>query len=123
VEEKLYQPSIVYGQIALKKNLDLEIEELKIPRKKIMVLHLIQRREQNFERNSRQTFKSEKSSSNPGYQRRDVSEIQCFRCDSYGHYARNCPSKKKGRQYASTADIDPDPPQKNEEKREEKYFL
>jgi hypothetical protein len=76
-----------------------------------------------FKRNFRQTFKGEKSSSNPGYQRRDVSEIQCFRCDNYGHYARNCPTRKKGRQYASTADIDPDPPQKNEEKREEKYFL
>jgi hypothetical protein len=32
-----------------------------------------------FKRNFRQTFKGEKSSSNPGYQRRDVSEIQCFR--------------------------------------------
>jgi hypothetical protein len=33
-----------------------------------------------FKRNFRQTFKNEKSSSNPGYnQRRDVSEIQCFR--------------------------------------------
>jgi hypothetical protein len=65
-----------------------------------------------FKRNFRQTFRDEKSSSNPGHnQRRDVSEIQCFRCDKYGHYARNCPTKKKGRQYASTADIDP-PPQK-----------
>jgi hypothetical protein len=76
-----------------------------------------------FKRNYRKTFKDEKSSSNPGYQRRDVSEIQCLRCDKYGHYARNSPTRKKGRQYASTADIDPDPPQKNEEKREEKYFL
>jgi hypothetical protein len=76
-----------------------------------------------FKRNFRQTFKGEKSSSNPGYQRRDVSEIQCFRCDKYGHIARNCPTRKKGRQYASTADIDPDPPQESEEKREEKYFL
>jgi hypothetical protein len=76
-----------------------------------------------FKRNFRQTFKDEKSSSNPDYQRRDVSKIQCFRCDKYGHIARNCPTRKKGRQYASTADIDPDPPQKSEEKREEKYFL
>jgi hypothetical protein len=50
-----------------------------------------------FKRNFRQTFKDEKSSSNPGYQRRDVLEIQCFRCDKYGHYARNCPTRKKGR--------------------------
>jgi hypothetical protein len=47
VEEKLYQPLIVYGQIVLKKNLDLEIEEWKIPQKKIMLLHFIQRREEN----------------------------------------------------------------------------
>jgi hypothetical protein len=72
-----------------------------------------------FKINFRQTIKSEKSSSNPRSQRRDFSEIQCFRCDSYGHYARNCSTRKKGRQYASTADIDPDPLQKNEEKRGE----
>jgi hypothetical protein len=77
-----------------------------------------------FKRNFRQTFRDEKSPSTSGHnQRRDVSKIQCFRCDKYGHYARNCPTRKKGRQYASTADIDPDPPQKDEDKREEKYFL
>ena len=37
----------VYGQIALKKNLDLEIEEWKIPQKKIMLLHFIPGREEN----------------------------------------------------------------------------
>jgi hypothetical protein len=59
-----------------------------------------------FKRNFRQTFKDEKYSSNPSYnQRRDVSEIQCFRCDKYGHYARNCPTRKKGRQYASTVTL------------------
>jgi hypothetical protein len=47
VEEKFYQPLIVYGQNALKKNLDLEIEEWKIPQKKIVLLHFIQRREEN----------------------------------------------------------------------------
>jgi hypothetical protein len=47
VEEKLYQPLIDYGQIALKNNLDLEIEEWKILQKKIMLLHFIQRREEN----------------------------------------------------------------------------
>jgi hypothetical protein len=76
-----------------------------------------------FKRNFKQTFKGEKPPSNSGYQRRYASEIQCFKCDKYGHIARNCPTRKKGRQYASTADIDPDPPQASEEKREEKYFL
>jgi hypothetical protein len=41
----------------------------------------------------------------------------------YGHIARNCPTRKKGKQYATTADIDLDPPQVSEEKRDEKYFL
>jgi hypothetical protein len=76
-----------------------------------------------FKRNFKKTFKSQKPSSNPGYQKRDASEIQCFRCDKYRHIARNYPTKKKERQYASTIGIDPNPPQVSEEKREEKYFL
>jgi hypothetical protein len=76
-----------------------------------------------FKRNFGQTFRYEKSPSTSSHnQRRDVSEIQCFRCDKYGHYARNCPTRKKGRQCASTANIDLDPSQKNEDKRDEKYF-
>jgi hypothetical protein len=47
MEEKIYQPLSVYGQIALKKNLDLEIEEWNIPQKKIMLSHFTQRREEN----------------------------------------------------------------------------
>jgi hypothetical protein len=77
-----------------------------------------------FKRNFRQTFTNEKTPSTSGHnQRRDVSEIQCFRSDKYEHYARNCPTRKKGRQYASTADIELDPPQKDEDMRDEKYFL
>jgi hypothetical protein len=77
-----------------------------------------------FKRNFRQTFRDEKSSLTSGHnQTRDVSEIQCFRCDKYGHYERNCPTKKKRRQYASIVDINPEPPQKNEYKKEENYFL
>jgi hypothetical protein len=87
------------------------------------VLALHTRKGGKSKRNSKQTFKEEKYSSNPGYQRRDVSKVQCFRCDKYGHIARNCPTKKKGKLYATTVDIDLDPPQVSEEKRDEKYFL
>jgi hypothetical protein len=76
-----------------------------------------------FKRNFRQTFKEEKPSSNSGYQRRDPSKTLCYRCDKHGHIAKYCPTRKKGKQYATTADIDPDPPQENEERRNEKYFL
>jgi hypothetical protein len=49
-----------------------------------------------FKRKFRQTFRDEKSPSSSGHNRRRyVSEIQCFRCDKYRHYARNCPTRKK----------------------------
>jgi hypothetical protein len=41
----------VYGQTGLKKNLNLEIEEWKIPQNKIMLFHFIQRREENSKEN------------------------------------------------------------------------
>jgi hypothetical protein len=47
VEENLYQPLIIYGDIVVNKNLDFEIEEWKIPQNKIMLLHFIQRKEEN----------------------------------------------------------------------------
>jgi hypothetical protein len=62
-------------------------------------------------RNFKQTFKDDKTSSSSGYdQRTYMSKIQCFRCDRYGHIARNCPTRKRGRQYVSTANMDPEPP-------------
>jgi hypothetical protein len=77
-----------------------------------------------FKRNFKKTFKDENTSLASSHdQRRDMSKIQCFKCDKYGHFARNLPTRKKGRQNASTTDIDPDPPQKNEDMRNEEYFL
>jgi hypothetical protein len=53
-------------------------------------------------------FKDKKNSTGPSHeQRKDISRIQCLRRDKYGHIARNCPTRKKGRQLASTADVDP----------------
>jgi hypothetical protein len=41
-----------------------------------------------------------------------MSKVQCFRCDKYGHYVKNCPTWKKGKQHASTANFDSKPPQR-----------
>jgi hypothetical protein len=47
VEEKIYQLLIVCGHTVLKKNLDLEIEEWKTPLMTTMILHFIQRKEED----------------------------------------------------------------------------
>jgi hypothetical protein len=98
------------------------VEESSVDENHSLSLH--KKKGGRFKRNFKKTFKDEKTSSALGYdQRRDMSNIHFFRCDKYGHYARNCPTRKKGRQYASNADIDLDPPQKDEDKRGEDYFL
>jgi hypothetical protein len=55
-------------------------------------------------------FKDNKTSAAPIHeQRKDISRIQCFRYDKHGHIARNCHTRKKGRQIAYTANVDPEP--------------
>jgi hypothetical protein len=69
-------------------------------------------------------FNDKKTSAAPGHeQRKDISKIQCLRCDKYGHIARNCPTRKKGRQHASTADVDSEPPQRHEGVKDEAFFF
>ena len=47
-------------------------------------------------RSFNKAFKDKKTSIAPGHEhRKDISKIQCFRCDKYGHVARNCPTRKK----------------------------
>jgi hypothetical protein len=41
------------------------------------------------------TFKGRKSTPNFEHKKKDMSKVQCFRCDKYGHYAKNCPTWKK----------------------------
>jgi hypothetical protein len=78
-----------------------------------MLLHFIQRKDEDS-----------KEASNKHSEMRRLHQRQAIiRCNKYEHYARNCPTRKKGRQYASTIDIHPDPPQKDEDKRDENYFL
>jgi hypothetical protein len=71
-----------------------------------------------------QAFKGKNTSSTSGYDHiKDKSKIQCFRCDKYGHFVSNCPTRKRGRQHASTTDIDPYPPHKDEDMKDEAFFF
>jgi hypothetical protein len=70
------------------------------------------------------SFNDKKTSAAPGQeQRKDISRIQCFRCDKYEHIVRNCPTRKKGRQHAYTVDVDSKPPQRDEEVKDEVFFF
>jgi hypothetical protein len=61
-------------------------------------------------------FKGKKTSLASSHDhRKDKSKIHCFRCDKYGHIVRDCPTRKKGRQLASTVDVDLEPHQRNED--------
>jgi hypothetical protein len=69
-------------------------------------------------------FKDKKTSTAPGHEhKKDISRIQCFICDKYGHIARNFPTKKKARQHASAAEVDLEPPQRDEDINNEAFFF
>jgi hypothetical protein len=75
-------------------------------------------------RSFNKAFKDKKTSSDSGREhRKDNSKIQYFGCDKYGHIARNCPTRKKGRQLASTTDVDPEPHQRDEDIKDEAFFF
>jgi len=69
-------------------------------------------------------FKDKKNSTTPSHEQiKDISRIQCFRSDKYGHIARNYPTRKKGSQHASIADVDTEPPQRDEDIKDEAFFF
>jgi hypothetical protein len=77
-------------------------------------------------RGSGRSFKGGKSGTTPEQKKKDLSKIQCFKCEKFGHYARHCPLWKKGKQHASTVDVDKEPPQKksrNANKDGEEFFF
>jgi hypothetical protein len=75
-------------------------------------------------RSFNKAFNDKKTSAAPGHeQRKDISRIQCFRCDKYGHIAINCPTRKKGRRHASTVDVDSEPTQRDQDVKDEAFFF
>jgi hypothetical protein len=100
---------IVYGQTVLKRRPDLQLEACNVPiMMKINPFPLVQGKRRGFGK----TFKGKESTPNFEHKKKDMSKVQCFRCDKYGHYAKNCPTWKKGKQHASTANVDLEPPQR-----------
>jgi hypothetical protein len=82
------------------------------------------KRETRNRRSLSKAFKDKKTSTASGHEhRKDISRIQCFRCDKYGHIARNCPTRKKGRQHVSTVDVDSEPHQRDEDIKDEAFFF
>lgn len=59
----------------------------------VLTAHTSKRRGRkgNFKRNRDRNFDSAPESK----KRKDLSRVQCFRCDKFGHFARECPSGPK----------------------------
>jgi hypothetical protein len=57
------------------------------------------------------------------HKEKEMSKVQCYRCDKYGHYARDCHVQKKGRRHATTANVDEDPPHTRSDPAEEFFFI
>ena len=55
--------------------------------------------------------------------RKDISQIQCYRCKKYGHYASSCRSSIKRKHEASTTDVEEDPPHKEPRKDDRLEFF
>ena len=49
-------------------------------------------------------------------EKKDLSQIQCYKCKKYGHYVSNCQSPIKRKHEASIADVEEDPPHKEPRK-------
>ena len=45
----------------------------------------------------------------PRKKNKDISHIQCYRCDKFGQYSIDCPQRKRGKQHASTTHFDEEP--------------
>ena len=56
-------------------------------------------------------------------EKEDLSQIQCYRCKKYGHYASTCRSSIKRKHEASTADVEEDPPHKEPRKDDRSEFF
>jgi hypothetical protein len=77
-------------------------------------------------RGSDRSFKERKPRPAPEHKKKDLSKIQCFKCEKFGHYARQCPLWKNKKKHASTVDVDREPPQKKSRKAskdDEEFFF
>jgi hypothetical protein len=103
---------------------NLYLEECKTPHDENQALSFHTKKGRRNRRSFNKAIKDKKTSSASGHEhKKDNSRIQCFRCDKYGHIERNCPTRKKGRQLASTTDVDPEPHQRDEDIKDESFFF
>ena len=56
-------------------------------------------------------------------QNKHVSQVQCYRCKKYGHYASSCRSSHKKKHEASIANVEEDPPHKDPRKDDHLEFF
>jgi hypothetical protein len=71
-------------------------------------------------------FQNKNSGRKPNPQgKRDMSKVQCFGCQTFGHYKRDCPNltkKRKGKHHASTTNVNDEEPPKKSKHEETNFF-
>lgn len=45
--------------------------------------------------NKKGKFKRKRGKKNTNYKKRDLSKVQCYKCDKFGHTHMDCPERKK----------------------------
>jgi hypothetical protein len=124
VVEQIYMDLIVYGWTTPRRKPDSArgVQDSLHDDNHALAFHTKKGRRNR--RSFNKAFKDKKTSSTSGHEhKKDNSRIQCFGCDKYGHIVRNCPTRKKGRQLASTVDVDRERHQRDEDIKDEAFFF
>ena len=112
---------ISYGQNALRKKQESQHAKdfMALNLRRIKLSYLMPRKAMKGGKSFNHKHQDKRSSPPPDQKKQEkkyLSQIQCYRCKKYGHYASSCRSSIKRKHEASTVGVGEDPPRKEPRK-------